>query len=161
MSNMQERWGSETMHFGFTGVPNLLLRINTLEETRGSERITPAEMFVLIVILGHWINHRVQPYPSIERISRYTSLSSRHVRRMVHALVEKNYLTVHRHGELSGGWNSYSPRPIVDKLNEAAGRLTMAINKSFVDETATRLEVADRLGFFPSPPRKNRRKKSD
>jgi len=51
MSTMEQRWGVETMRFGFTGVPNLLVQINALEETKGSERITPAEMFVLIVIL--------------------------------------------------------------------------------------------------------------
>jgi predicted transcriptional regulator len=152
MSTMEERWGAETMRFGFTGVPNLLVRINALEETKGSERITAAEMFVLIVILEHWRNHRVQPYPSIERIARYTALSNRHVRRIIRALVAKQYLTAHRHGELDGRKNSYSPRPLVDKLNEAANRLHGAIHSALVEESVTRLEIADRLGFFSRNP---------
>jgi predicted transcriptional regulator len=152
MSTMESRWGAETMRFGFTGIPNLLVQINALEETKGSERITAAEMFVLIVILEHWRNYRVQPYPSIERIARYTALSNRHVRRIIRALADKQYLTVHRHGELDGRKNSYSPRPLVDKLNQAANRLHDAINSALVEESVTRLEIADRLGFFSRNP---------
>ena len=148
MSTMEERWGAATIRFGFTGVPNLLVRLNALEETRGCERITAAEMFVLIVILEHWRNHRVQPYPSIERIARYTGLSSRHVRRLVRSLVAKKYLAAHRHGELDGRRNSYSPRPLVDKLDAAANRLHAAVHEALVEESVTRLEIADRLGFF-------------
>ena len=55
MSKMQDRWGTQTKGFGFTGVPNLLLRINALDETKGCERVSSAEMFVLLVILGHWV----------------------------------------------------------------------------------------------------------
>lgn len=149
MSTMQERWGAETMQFGFTGIPNLLVRVNALEETNGPCRITGAEMFVLLVILGHWINHRVQPYPSIERISRYTGLSTRHVRRVIRALVIKEYIAVHRHGELDGRKNSYSPKPLVEKLLKAADRLKASIQAATVEESVTRLEVADRLGLFP------------
>lgn len=152
MSTMEERWGAETIRFGFTGIPNLLVRINALEETKGSERITAAEMFVLIVILEHWRNHRTQPYPSIERIARYTGLSNRHVRRIIRELVAKNYLTAHRHGELDGRRNSYSPRPLVDKLNEAASRLHGDIHSALVEESVTKLEIADRLGFFSRRP---------
>ena len=152
MSTMEERWGTETIRFGFTGVPNILLRINSLEETIGSERITPAEMFVLLVILGHWMNHRVQPYPSIERIARYTGLSNRHVRRLVRTLVAKKYLTSHRHGELDGRRNSYSPRLLVERLTAAATHLYGKIQPALVEESVTRLEIADRLGLFSPTP---------
>jgi len=152
MSTMNERWGAETMRFGFTGVPNLLLQINALEETRGSERVTAAEMFVLIVILRHWLNHRHQPFPSIERIARYTALSNRHVRRIIQALIAKRYLIAYRHGELDGRRNSYSPRPLVDKLAPAASRLDSAIRSALVEESVTQLEIADRLGFFSRQP---------
>jgi AraC-like DNA-binding protein len=152
MSTVSERWGEETIELGYTAVPNLLLRINALEETKGSERITAAEMFVLLVILGHWIRLHVQPYPSIERIARYTGLSPRHVRRIVRELIDKNYLTVHRHGELDGRKNSYNPSPLIDKLGKAANRLKGEIHSALVDDSITRLEVADRLGLFSSRP---------
>src|SRR5580693_8297870 len=148
MSALDERWGETTMRFGFTGVPNLLLRINSLNEIKGSERITAAEMFVLLVILSHWMNHRVQPHPSIERIARYTGLSNRHVRRIVKSLSNKKYLIPQRHGELDGRWNSYNPRPIVEKLNKIAEELDVSIKTAFQEESVTRLEIADRLGFF-------------
>lgn len=152
MSTMNERWGAETMGFGFTAVPNLLLQTNALEETKGSERLSAAEMFVLIVILGHWRNHRHQPFPSIERIARYTALSGRHVRRIIRALVAKRYLTTHRHGELDGRRNSYSPRPLVDRLAAAASRLDSAIQSALVEESFSKIEMADRLGFFSRQP---------
>jgi len=152
MSTMNERWGAETMGFGFTAVPNLLLQINALEETKGSERLSAAEMFVLIVILGHWRNHRHQPFPSIERIARYTALSGRHVRRIIRALVAKRYLTTHRHGELDGRRNSYSPRPLVDRLAAAASRLDSAIQSALAEESFSKMEMADRLGFFSRQP---------
>jgi DNA-binding MarR family transcriptional regulator len=152
MSTLEERWGAGTIRLGFTGVPNLLLRVNALKETKGSERITAAEMFVLLVILEHWINHRRQPFPSIERIARHTGLSNRHVRRIVKALATKSYLTSHRHGELDGRRNSYSLRPIVDRLSKAADRLHAAINFALVEESVTRLEIADRLGLFSRNP---------
>jgi hypothetical protein len=148
MSPLTERWGDETLQFGFTGVPNLLLRVNSLKETKGSERITAAEMFVLLVILSHWMNPRHQPHPSIERIARYTGLSRRHVRRIVNALADKNYLIRERHGELDGRLNSYNPRPLVEKLTAMAKALDADIETLFVEKSVTRLEIADRLGLF-------------
>lgn len=152
MSTMEQRWGAETIQFGFTGIPNLLVRVNALEETKGCERITAAEMFVLMVVLEHWRNPLVQPYPSIERIARYTGLSNRHVRRIIRALVAKKYLTAHRHGELDGRKNSYNPRPLVEKLSQAANRLCGTVREALVEDSVTRLEIADRLGLFTRRP---------
>jgi hypothetical protein len=148
MSTLEERWGEKALRFGFTGVPNLLLRMNSLNEIKGSERITAAEMFVLLVILSHWVNPRAQPHPSIERVARYTGLSHRHVRRIVKSLANKNYLIPQRHGELDGRWNSYNPRPLVDKLNRASEALDGALRSAIPEESITRLEIADRLGLF-------------
>ncbi|TCM17671.1 helix-turn-helix protein [Novosphingobium sp. PhB165] len=148
MSTMKERWGQETMRFGFTGVPNLLLRVNALEETKGSEQITPAEMFVLLVILAHWIDHRVDPFPSIERISRHTGLSGRHVRRIIRALIAKNYLISYRNEEHNGRNNFYSLKPIVERLTEAADRLDTNIRNTLAKDSITQLETAERLGFL-------------
>jgi DNA-binding MarR family transcriptional regulator len=148
MSTLHERWGDATIRFGFTAVPNLLLRINSLKETKGSERITSSEMFVLLIILSHWINCRSQPYPSVERIARFTGLSNRHIRRMIKDLHRKNYIIPQRHGELDGRRNSYNPRPLVDKLLASAKYLDTNIEAVLAEESVTRLEIADRLGFF-------------
>jgi hypothetical protein len=148
MSTLAERWGEETISFGFTAVPNLLLRVNSLKSTKGSERITPAELFVLLVILSHWINHKVQPFPSIEQLAKYTGLSNRHVRRVVKDLANKNYLTPQRHGELDGRRSSYNPRPIVERLKAAAKVLAAGIKSALIEESVTKLEIADRLGLF-------------
>jgi hypothetical protein len=150
MSTLDNRWGPEVIRFGFTGVPNLLLLMNSLKETKGSERITGTELFVLLVILSHWVNSRAQPHPSIERIARYTSLSNRHVRRVIKDLSNKNYLIPQRHGELDGRWNSYNPRPLINKLSLAAKALDVEMKSALADESVTRLEIADRLGFFSS-----------
>lgn len=151
MSTLNDRWGADTIGFGFTAVPNLLLRINALEGTKGSERLTAAELFVLLVILSHWINYKAQPHPGIERIARYTGLSGRHVRRIVKALADKNYLVPHRHGELDGRRNSYSPRPLVERLRKAAIGLKDGIDTLRTDESVTLLEIAERLGLFTPP----------
>jgi AraC-like DNA-binding protein len=146
MSTLNERWGDETMGFGFTAVPNLLLRINCLKETKGSERVTSAEMFVLLIILSHWMDSRRHPYPSIERVARFSGLSNRHVRRIVKELADKNYLIRERHGEFDGRSNSYNPRPLVQKLSAAAKILDA--DTALIQESVARLEIADRLGLF-------------
>ena len=150
MSTLNERWGDETMGFGFTAVPNLLLRVNNLKETKGSERVTSAEMFVLLIILSHWKDSRHHPYPSIERVSRLSGLSHRHVRRIVKELVHKNYLVRERRDEFDGRSNSYNPRPLVQKLNTAAKTLDSGV--ALIEESVTRLEIADRLGLFSRSP---------
>jgi DNA-binding MarR family transcriptional regulator len=144
----QERWGAETTRLGFTLVPNLLFRLNAHEQTKDYERINPTEMIVLLTILSHWINPQAQPYPGIERIARYTNLSGRHVRRVIHSLVAKKYLTIHRQGDMDSRRNSFSFRPIIERLAEVAKILAKETDEKIGDDSITKLEIAERLGLF-------------
>lgn len=146
---LQDRWGASTMRFGFTAIPNLLVRINALRETLGSQRITPAEMCVIIVLVSYWIDESSPPFPGINKISHYLSLSPRHVRRIVKSLKLKGYLNITRLGIEGNRRNFYDLSPLVNRLLQSANNLGDAVDRRS-QRRVTHMEMAEQMGLLNS-----------
>ena len=148
MSELNARWGEEAMRLGFTGVPNLLLRINFFAKANKLKTLSASELLVLIAISSYWMNHRRLPCPSIKTISEALGRSGRHTRRIIRSLEAKRYIELKTGTEPGDRRTYYSLKPLVDQLNECAKEIRELIETRVSEPGTTLLEIAHRLGVF-------------
>jgi hypothetical protein len=75
----EDKWSKQVMKFGYTTVPNLLLRV------QGKLGISPDQFNVLLHLIEHWWDAEKDPYPGKDTIARRMGRSSRMIQRYVGA----------------------------------------------------------------------------
>jgi len=71
----EDKWTTLVMKFGYTPLPNLLLK------AQGKLKITPTQFNVLVQVLEHWWEAERDPYPAKDTIARRMNKSPRQVQR--------------------------------------------------------------------------------
>ncbi len=79
---LEDKWSSQVMKLGYTGLPNLLLR------AQGKLKIGPMEFNVLVQVIEHWWEAGRDPYPAKDTIARRMNKSPRQVQRYLTKLEE-------------------------------------------------------------------------
>ena len=118
----EDKWSSQVMKFGYTPIPNLLLR------AQGKLKITPVQLNVLVQLAEHWWEADKDPYPAKDRIAGRMGKSPRQVQRYITQLEKKGLV---RRIERFGGRkaqtsNAYSLNGLVKKLQAVEPEFTKA-----------------------------------
>jgi predicted transcriptional regulator len=71
----EDKWSPQVMKFGYTPLPNLLLK------AQGKLKITPMQFNVLVQVVEHWWEAERDPYPAKDTIARRMNKSPRQVQR--------------------------------------------------------------------------------
>lgn len=114
-----DKWGLPVAERGFAQVPNYLLLLNQFLDE--DDRLGPAEMLLLVQLVGAWWKKDAPPFPSIRTLSLRTGVSPRQVQRAIKSLEEKGMLKSERRrvrGIISS--NVYDLTPLVGVLNDVA-----------------------------------------
>lgn len=108
----EDRWSPQAMKFGYTLLPNLLMR------AQGILKITPTQFNVLVQLAEHWWEADKDPFPAKERIAKRIGKSPRQVQRYITELEKKGLIkrTARFLGRKAQTSNSYSLAGLVAKL---------------------------------------------
>jgi hypothetical protein len=106
-ASLSKKWGSEVIHFGWTAIPNALLR------NMGALDITPTEMVVICYLIMFWWEKDRLPFPSITKMATELGTSSKTIERKLGSL-EKKLLIVKT--ERQGKSNQYDLTPMISRL---------------------------------------------
>lgn len=139
MSEMFDKWGKEVSERGFAQVPNYLLLLNQF--LHEDKRLSPAELLVLIQLVGAWWRKDEMPFPALKTLAVRSGISDRQAQRAVSRLEEINLIErVKRKGRGMIASNAYDLAPLVEFLGEVA--------KAFPNEFIRKLpkEDVERLG---------------
>ncbi len=121
MSDVATKWGQAVAERGFAQVPNYLLLLN---QFLGDEaRLKPAELLLLIQLVGSWWHKDQLPFPSIRTLALRCGVSERQVQRSLLRLEKLGFVkrvSRRTHGIIQS--NSYDLSPaasILAKIAEA------------------------------------------
>jgi predicted transcriptional regulator len=122
----EDKWSSPVMKFGYTPLPNLLLR------AQGKLKITPVQLNVLVQLAEHWWEADKDPYPAKDRIAQRMGKSPRQVQRYITQLEQKGFV---RRIERFGGRkaqtsNAYSLSGLIKKLQAVEPEFTKAMEQN-------------------------------
>ena len=108
----EDKWSPQVMKFGYTPLPNLLLR------AQGKLKITPMQFNVLVQVVEHWWEAERNPYPAKDTIARRMNKSSRQVQRYLTQLEKAGMIRrIARHsGKKAQISNAYSFDGLIKKL---------------------------------------------
>jgi predicted transcriptional regulator len=124
------------MKFGYTPVPNLLLK------AQGKLKITPMQFNVLVQVVEHWWEAERDPYPAKDTIARRMNKSPRQVQRYLTEL--ENAGMIRRIARYSGKKaqinNAYSFDGLIKKLKALEPEFTKEAEPS--PQTLTGLHPA-------------------
>jgi hypothetical protein len=101
-----EKWGVDVVKAGYTLLPNHLIGINRYLSDQN--KLTPSEMFVLIVILSNWWDQRKMPAASKKYIGERVNLTPRQVQRILNSLESKRVIARLSGGDETGGASRFS-----------------------------------------------------
>lgn len=119
MADMIGKWGEAVAGRGFAQVPNYLLLLNQfLDEER---RLSPAELLVLIELVGAWWERDEMPFPALKTLATRCGISDRQAQRAVSRL-EAIHLIKRVKRKKTGmiASNAYDMTPLVRFLGEVA-----------------------------------------
>jgi hypothetical protein len=118
----EDKWSPQAMKFGYTPLPNLLLR------AQGKLGISPVQLNVLVQLAEHWWEADKDPYPAKDRIALRMGKSPRQVQRYITQLERKGMVKrVSRYfGKKRQTSNSYSLDGLVSKLKAIEPEFTKA-----------------------------------
>lgn len=119
MSDIADKWGKVIAERGFAQVPNYLLLLNTFIDP--DKRLSPAELLILIQLVGSWWSKGAHPFPSVRTLAVRCGVSERQVQRALRRLEELNL--VKRVSRRTAGLissNAYDLTPLVSVLQEVA-----------------------------------------
>lgn len=108
-ASLSKKWGSEITHFGWTAIPNALLR------NMGALDITPTEMVVVCYLIMFWWEKDRLPFPSITKMATELGVSSKTIERNLQSLEKKSLV---EKAERQGKSNKYDLKPMVDRLSD-------------------------------------------
>jgi hypothetical protein len=116
----EDKWSSTVMKFGYTPIPNLLLR------AQGKLKITPMQLNVIVQLAEHWWEADKDPYPAKERIATRLGKSPRQIQRYLTQLEAKGFIRrVERFtGKKAQTSNAYSLNGLVKKLQAVEPEFT-------------------------------------
>jgi predicted transcriptional regulator len=119
MSDVSEKWGAAVAQRGFAQVPNYLLLINQFLDKE--HRLSPAEILILIQLVGSWWKKDALPFPSMATLAQRCGVSSRQVQRAVNRLEGAGLIQrVKRRSSGIISSNAYDLSPLVALLAEIA-----------------------------------------
>jgi Helix-turn-helix domain len=118
----EDKWSSQVMKFGYTPLPNLLLR------AQGKLKITAVQLNVLVQVIEHWWDADEYPFPGKDTIARRMNRSPRQVQRYLTQLEKKGLITrITRYkGKKAQTSNAYSLEGLVKKLKAVEPEFTRA-----------------------------------
>ncbi len=108
----EDKWTASVMKFGYTSLPNLLLR------AQGRLKITPVQFNVLVQLIEHWWVADKNPFPAKDTIARRMNKSPRQVQRYLTELEEAGLIKrIPRYsGKKAQINNAYSFDGLIKKL---------------------------------------------
>lgn len=106
-ASLSKKWGNEIIHFGWTAIPNALLR------NMGALNITPTEMVVVCYLIMFWWEKDRLPFPSIMKMATELGVSSKTIERNLSSLEKKSLV---KKTERQGKSNKYDIAPMVSHL---------------------------------------------
>jgi hypothetical protein len=120
----EDKWSPQVLKFGYTALPNLLLR------AQAKLGITPNQFNVLAQLAEHWWDADKFPYPAKETIARRMNKSPRQVQRYITEL--ENAGLIRRIERFSGKKaqinDGYSFDGLIKKLKALEPEFTKAAN---------------------------------
>jgi CTP-dependent riboflavin kinase len=119
MSDMVEKWGDAVAKRGFAQIPNYLLLLNQF--LADDEKLSPAELLVLIQLVGTWWEKAEMPFPALKTLAARSGISDRQAQRAVTHLESLGYLK--REKRQRGRFiasNAYNLEPLVSVLSEVS-----------------------------------------
>lgn len=137
MSDVEEKWGKDVAERGFAQIPNYLLLINQF--LAEEKRLSPAELNVLMQLVGSWWRKSEMPYPALKTIAVRAGISDRQAQRAVTQL-EKTGLLKRTKRQGKGGLiasNAYDLSPLVTFLGTVA--------KAFPNEFPRKISAEARI----------------
>ena len=139
MSDVEEKWGKEVAERGFAQIPNYLLLINQF--LAEENRLSPAELNVLMQLVGSWWRKAEMPYPALKTIAVRAGISDRQAQRAVTQL-EKAGLLKRTKRQGKGGLiasNAYDLSPLVTYLGTVAKAFPNEFPRKVTAEARIRL----------------------
>ncbi|HEU0147961.1 MAG TPA: helix-turn-helix domain-containing protein [Bradyrhizobium sp.] len=82
----EDKWSPQVLKFGYTPVPNLLLR------AQGKLKITPMQFNVLVQVLQNWWDAGQDPFPAKDTIAQRMNRSPRQIQRYLTELEELDFI---------------------------------------------------------------------
>lgn len=135
------KWGKKVAERGFAQVPNYLLLMNQFMEEEA--RLSPAEMLILIQLVGAWWKKDEPPFPALRTLAVRAGISDRQAQRAVSALEENGFLKreKRKRGRLIAS-NAYNLSPLVERLQEIA--------REFPNDSPRKIRAASKASSPPS-----------
>jgi predicted transcriptional regulator len=119
MTDIEDKWGRLVAQRGFAQVPNHLLLINMFLDEE--HKLSPAELLVLIQLVGTWWRTNDMPFPSMSTLATRCGVSSRQVQRSVNRLEKLGFIQrVKRRSKGIVANNAYNLDPLVKVLTHVA-----------------------------------------
>lgn len=113
-----EKWGVDIIKAGYTLLPNYLIYIN--KYLKKESRLTPGEVFALIIILSNWWQPHKMPAASKRYIGQRMDLSERQVQRILRSLEKKRVIKRYNGGDRTGGASVFDIREVLYVLEAIA-----------------------------------------
>jgi hypothetical protein len=112
----EDKWSPEVLVFGYTALPNLLLR------AQSRLKITPSQFNVLAQLTEHWWKAKEYPFPAKDRIAARMKKSPRQIQRYIAQLEKAGYIKrIERFtGRKAQTSNGYSFDGLINKLKAVA-----------------------------------------
>lgn len=132
----EDKWTGPVMKFGYTMLPNLLVR------AQGKLKISPAQFNVLVQVIEHWWEADKNPYPAKDTIARRMGKSPRQVQRYLTELETAGLIKrIARYsGKNAQINNAYSFDGLIQKLQAIEPEFTKASDQKKIK--AKKLESA-------------------
>ncbi len=118
----EDKWSPQVLKFGYTALPNLLLR------AQAKLKISPPQFNVLAQLCEHWWDADKYPFPAKETIARRMGKSPRQVQRYITELEDAGLIKrIERFsGKKSQINNGYSFAGLIQKLKALEPEFTKA-----------------------------------
>lgn len=156
MSDVAEKWGVPVAQRGFAQVPNYLLLLNQFLDEE--HRLSPAELLVLIQLVGSWWKKDALPFPSMATLAKRCGVSTRQIQRAVNSLEAAGFIQrVKRRSSGIISSNAYDLSPLVAVLGEVAKAFPNEFPRNVDRATVAAISAKLRppslpTDVFPAPP---------
>lgn len=142
VSDVLDKWGQEVAERGFAQIPNYLLLINQF--LAEDNRLSPAELNVLLQLVGSWWRKSDMPYPALKTIALRAGISDRQAQRAVTRLEALNLIKRTKRKGAGGliASNAYDLSPLVRFLGEVAKAFPNEFPRKITQQVRAQLDAA-------------------
>ena len=143
---LARKWTPEVIAFGFTAVPDLLLK------HMGGFRLSPTELVLLIQIMRFWWDADTAPFPSKRTLATAMGCSEKNIQKVIKGLEARGFLRrlQRRKGQDRSESNIYDLEYLVSRLLG----LAIALGEPQQRQYAEQDEEAPLSGYGPVNPRR-------